>query len=84
MKRKLPERPAWWKAAFPAPAQERSWSGDPSRPKETDPRALAAEKAEREAQGAHDHAERARLFDKAGELRKAADTIPGPTPIKSR
>jgi hypothetical protein len=83
-KRTLPERPAWWKAAFPAPPKERHWGGTRSRPKETDPRALAAEKAYREARETKDPAEQKRLHEKARQLLKAADAIPGPGPSKAK
>ena len=82
--RKLPERPAWWKAAFPAPAKERHLDGPYAPPRETDPRALAADKAERDARATRDRAEQKRLYEKASQLRRAADTVPGPAPASSK
>jgi hypothetical protein len=83
-KRALPERPAWWRAAFPAPAKERRWVGSPSYPKETDPRALAAEKTERAALETHDAVEQRRLLEKAVQLQHAANTIPEPGPSNAK
>ncbi|MET0789990.1 MAG: DUF3160 domain-containing protein [Polyangiaceae bacterium] len=40
----LPARPAWWTSAFPAPAQARKLAPMTGKPKESDPRALAAQR----------------------------------------
>jgi hypothetical protein len=80
----LPERPAWWKQAFPAPATVRHLADSRSRPKETDPRAIAADEAMRATNGNMSSAEYERLYRRASELRRAADTVPGPGPAKAK
>jgi hypothetical protein len=51
----VPARPTWWTSAFPAKAEYRTLEGALKRPKETDPRAIAADQLlqqARTAQGA--------------------------------
>jgi hypothetical protein len=77
-KGQLPERPAWWRAAFPAPAKARQFAGGMRHPAETDPRVLAARRVYQTAIQTKDPAARARLMQKADELGEQSDRVPAP------
>jgi hypothetical protein len=70
----VPARPAWWTNAFPAKAEPRTLQGARTRPKETDPRAIAADQLLQQAQSAHGE-ELRRLAGKA-EAQRAVSRKP--------
>jgi hypothetical protein len=72
----LPERPAWWRSAFPAKAQQRTLA-DAAEPA-PDPRMLAAQRLWKQA-GSAKGAERKRLLKQARALSVAAEGLPFPS-----
>lgn len=73
----VPARPAWWAAAFPSKPSRRTLRGAQVQPKETDPRALAADQLLKKARGLKGP-ELRRMLGEAAARSAAADKPPLP------